>query len=173
MRKAIYVLPVALSAAGVLLLALPASAAETVDTDATVAVTGGTLDVSAPAGPVALGTITASPVAQTIGGLLGDVTVTDGRGGTAGWAVTVSATPVAGLTPGSGLTYTTAAAAVTGSVSVAPAAADTNILVSSAVQTATAVSGANTAVWSPTITVELPAGALVGTYSSTITHSVA
>jgi len=168
MRKAMLVLPVVLSAAGALVLAVPASAA---DSDVTVEVTAGELSISAPVGSVSLGTAAASPDAQSIGALLGDVTVTDGRGGVADWVVDVSASDLVGPTLGGGISYTTPVAATTGTVEVV-AANSADILVSSTVQTASAVSGANTAVWSPTITVTLPAGAQVGTYTSTVTHSV-
>ncbi|MBU4337538.1 MAG: hypothetical protein KJ548_13345 [Actinobacteria bacterium] len=169
MRKSMFVLPLVLGAAGGMAMAGPAAAA---DSDVTVEVTAGTLSISAPAAPVDLGTVTASTTAQTVAAPLGDVTVTDTRGGVDGWVAAVAASPVLGTTLGGQISYTTPAAVVVG-VSTVTNADAADILTSSNVQTASAVSGANTAVWSPSISVTLPAGAQVGTYTSVVTHSVA
>lgn len=169
MRKAMLFIPIAVSAVGTLAFALPAAAA---DSPVTAAVGAGELSISAPTESVPLGTATASPEAQEIGAPLGEVTVTDDRGGVAGWVVTVSATALTGPTLGGAISYATPVADVTGNVEVAATDA-ADILTSSAVQTGTAVSGANSAVWDPVVTVTLPAGAQVGTYSSVVTHSVA
>lgn len=170
MRKSMLILPVALSVAGALVLAGPASAA---DTDVTVTVTGGTLSISAPAAAVSLGTFVASVESQQASAQLGNVTVTDNRGGIAGWTAAAGASafsdgPSAGLL----ISYTTPTAVVTGATATVTPADSADLFVSSTVQTASAVSGAHAAVWNPTVTVTLPAGARVGTYTSTITHSV-
>lgn len=169
MRTSMFVLPLVLGAAGALVMAGPAVAA---DSDVTVEVAAGTLSISAPSASVDLGTVTASPATQVIAAPLGDVTVTDNRGGVDGWVVAVVASPLTGTTLGGLISYTTPAAVVVG-VSTVTNVDAADILTSSTVQTATAVSGANTAVWSPSISVTLPAGAQVGTYTSVVTHSVA
>jgi hypothetical protein len=72
--------------------ALPAGAAGTGSTTAVIELVGGTLDISVPAGPVALasGAVTDTPVS----GQLGTVTVTDTRAADpASWTASVSATP--------------------------------------------------------------------------------
>lgn len=177
MRKSIVIIPIAAALAAALSYAPPAAAAASGSTPVTLAVNGGTLDISVPAGPVALGAVTASTSAQTITSALGNFTVTDGRAGTAGWTVTAGAVDFTGpqtisvSAPGSS-TYTPGAATVTGTATVTsnnlspmyPAAP---------VQVATGVIGINTAVWNPIISVTIPANTLAGTYSSTITHSVA
>lgn len=170
MRKSMLILPVALSVAGALVLAGPASAA---DTDVTVQVAAGSLSISAPTGPVSLGTPEASAAVQSVNAELGDVTVTDNRGGIAGWTATAIASAFRGG-PSAGLliSYATPTAVVTGATATVTAADSSDLFVSSNVQTASAVSGAHAAVWNPTVTVTLPAGARVGTYTSTITHSV-
>jgi hypothetical protein len=169
MRKSMIILPLALGTAGALLLAAPASAADSI---VTVEVTAGELAISAPEGSFDLGSAEASTDELEIGLALGDVVVTDDRGEQAEWAVTVLATELDGPTEGGLISYATPDAVPVGIVTVTAANA-ADILTTSTVQTATAVSGANAATWSPTITVTLPEGAQVGVYTSTITHSVA
>lgn len=111
-----------IAGAAVVVLAspMPASAA---DTPVTVQVSSGTLDISVPAGPVNLGTVAVSGSPQQVSSLLGNVTVTDGRGGTAGWTATASAVDFTGpqnisvSAPGSS-SYTTPAASVSGTANV-------------------------------------------------------
>ncbi|MFD9282411.1 hypothetical protein ACFWD7_34940 [Streptomyces mirabilis] len=162
------------AAVAVLASPMPASAA---DTPVTVQVSSGTLDISVPTGPVNLGTVAASGSPQSVSSQLGNVTVTDGRGGTAGWTATASAVDFTGpqnisvSAPGSS-SYTTPLASVSGTATVTPS--DLNPLYPPGpVQVATGVSGINSATWNPTIHLTVPANALAGTYSSTITHSVA
>ena len=160
--------------AGVLTLAVPAFAA---DTPVTVQITGGALSISAPAGPVNLGTAAASSSPQSITGQLGAVLVSDQRAGIAGWVATAGSTnfttavtggvPIAAGT----VTYTPGAATVTGTATVTPANL-TSMATPGTVQTATAVVGVNTASWNPSIMVPVPGGAVAGTYGATITHSV-
>lgn len=137
----------------------------------TLAVTTGTIDITVPTGPVSLGTVAASSSPQTVSAQLGNVTVTDNRGGTTGWVVTANGVDFTGpqsisvSAPGSS-SYSTPAATVTGTATVN--ASNLNPLYPPGpVQTATGVSGINTAVWNPTISVTIPADALAGTYSST------
>jgi hypothetical protein len=162
--------------AGVLTLAVPASAATASDTPVTVEVTGGDLTISAPTQSVDLGSVVTNDAAQTVSARLGNVTVTDIRGGTAGWTATASATDFTGpqtiSTSTFGLVvYTPPQATVTGSATVAPTT-ESSLYPGGRVQDATAVTGNNTATWDPTIAVTIPANALAGTYSTSITHSV-
>jgi hypothetical protein len=87
-------IPAAVAAGALLVIAtaLPAAAAPTAGTPAVIELTGGTLDISVPAGPVALasGAVTDT----TVSGQLGAVTVTDSRAADpAAWTASVSATP--------------------------------------------------------------------------------
>jgi hypothetical protein len=142
-------------------IAIPAEAAVTGGTPATFTLNAGALSITAPAGPVS--------------GSLGSVTVSDQRGGTTTWIVSVISgafTPSAGpADPASNLSY--AAGAVTDSANVvATAVAATDLTGQSTVMTG-ASSGISTATWNPTITVIVPANFAPGTYGATITHSVA
>jgi hypothetical protein len=162
--------------AGVLTLAVPASAATASNTPVTVEVTGGDLTISAPTQSVGLGSVVTSTSAQTVTALLGNVAVTDNRAGTAGWTATASATDFTGpqsistSTFGS-MVYTPPQATVTGSATVTPSTEST-MYPGGRVQDATNVVGSNTATWDPTIAVTIPANAEAGTYSTSITHSV-
>ena len=162
--------------AGILALAVPASAATASDTPVTVEVSGGGLSISAPTGSVDLGSVAASSNAQVVSNSIGTIRVTDTRAGTAGWVATVGATDFTGpqhisVSTAGSVTYTPGQATVTGTANVTPTTED-HLYPTSPVQTATGVSGSNTAAWSPVIAVTIPASALVGTYSTTITHSV-
>lgn len=173
MHRTRIVIPIIASAGLALLCAAPASAA----TDANFSITGGALSITAPTGaPVALGSAPASAAAQSIGAALGDVTVTDGRGGVAGWVASVISTAFTPPAPAiavsaNAVTYTTPVATKTGTSTVTAQDAPSPIGVKP-VQTATGVSGANSATWNPTVTVLVPAGAQPGVYSATLTHSV-
>ncbi|GAX54230.1 hypothetical protein [Streptomyces olivochromogenes] len=178
MRRRQIAIPLLVGALGVLPLAAPASAAGSGSTPVTVTVTTGTLDITVPAGPVSLGTVPALATAQTVSAQLGNVTVTDSRGGTTGWVVTANGNDFVGpsstisVSAAGSSSYTSPAAAVTGTANVAPS--DLNPLYPPGpVQTATGVAGVNTATWNPTITLNLPANTVAGTYTSTIVHSVA
>jgi hypothetical protein len=162
--------------AGALTLAVPAFATTASSTPVTVEVTGGDLTISAPTQSVDLGSVVTSDTAQTVRALLGNVTVTDNRGGTAGWTATASATDFTGpqtiSTSTYGLVvYTASQATVTGAATVTPSTEST-LYPGGRVQDATDVNGSNTATWDPTIAVTVPANALAGTYSTSITHSV-
>ncbi|WP_331740185.1 WxL domain-containing protein (plasmid) [Streptomyces sp. NBC_01005] len=177
MRRSIAAASLVTGLVAALAYPLPASADQSGTTPVTLAVTTGTIDITVPTGPVSLGTVAASSSPQTVSAQLGNVTVTDNRGGTTGWVVTANGVDFTGpqsisvSAPGSS-SYSTPAATVTGTATVN--ASNLNPLYPPGpVQTATGVSGINTAVWNPTISVTIPADALAGTYSSTITHSVA
>jgi hypothetical protein len=160
------------SLAGVVLLAAPAHA---VDTPATIQINAGELSISAPVGTIASTPIDASIAAQSVAFALGDVTVSDAFGGTAGWSASVLITPFVSATgsiPVTDGTYALGAVAQTGVVTVTPTDLATLGAADATVATGTAASGVNTAVWNPTITVPIPESALAGTYTSTVTHSV-
>jgi hypothetical protein len=176
MRKKLLVLPLVIGVIGALTLGAPAQADTTGGTPITFEVTGGALAITVPAGPVSLGSVAASASAQTVSAQLGTITVTDSRGGTAGWTVTAGATDFAGPqnvsvgTPG-GSSYITPGASITGVSNVAATSLN-SLYPPSAVQIATGVAGVNSATWNPTVSVTIPANAVTGTYSTIITHSV-
>lgn len=176
MRTHSFSLPLAAGILAALAVADPAAAATTGTTPVTFEVTGGALSITVPAGPVDLGSVTASSSAQTVSASLGNVTVTDGRGGTTGWTVTASAVDFTGpqnisvSAPGSS-SYTPGPITTTGTVQ-ATGSVLSPLYPPGTVVTGTGVSGINTATWNPTISVTVPGGALIGTYSSTITHDV-
>lgn len=150
-------------------LALPAAAD---DTATTFTLTGGDLTLSV--GAAAALTDEASGVdANTITGSLGAVTVTDARGGSAGWVTSAASSTFTGvgLSVSDDVVYTTGVVAETGTNTVA-AASGLSITSSQPVATATAVSGNNTASWDPTLDVSMPAGALAGDYAGTVTTSL-
>ena len=162
---------IAAATAGVLLvgLALPASAD---DTTTTFTLTGGELTLSV--SPTAALTDEASGVdANTITGTLGAVTVTDARGGTAGWVTSAASSTFtgAGLSVSDDVAYSTGTVTETGTNSIAPASA-LSIATVQSVATATAVSGNNPAAWDPTLDVSMPAGSLAGDYTGTVTTSL-
>lgn len=159
-------------------MALPASAAPTDPTNLSVEVNGGDLAIdggTAPAGA------TLDP-GQMANFTLTDVTVTDTRAGVEGWTASVFMSPFESvstgtLAPASAL-YTPELAALTGTSTVAEAAAGVSVLGATdvgtavAVQTATGVTGNNTAIWGAVLAIEVPAQALADTYTATLTHSV-
>jgi hypothetical protein len=160
--------------AGVLALAVPASAATAATTPVTVEVTGGALGISAPVLSVDLGSVSGSASAQTVTGSLGPVVVTDLRAGILGWVTSAGSTDFTGGAgiPATAETYTPGTAIVVGHATVTPITLTGMTAGGGTVQTATAVIGVNTATWTPTIAVVIPAGAVAATYSATITHSV-
>ena len=146
-------------------------------TTATFTLTAGTLSISAPAGPVALGASqVASTSARTFTGQLGTVTVTDERGGATGWVASVIVTAFAPVPAN------TAVPAV--NVSYGPGTITLSALVTTATPVTTDLTGVSpvvngtstrlsTASWNPTISIVVPANSAPGVYSGTITHSVA
>ncbi|MHA6784272.1 hypothetical protein ACVGOW_25240 [Pseudonocardia saturnea] len=177
MAKATAILATVVASTALLLAAAgTASADVTVPTPLTFQITGGALAITAPAGPVSLGSAQTSPLAQDISSPLGNVTVTDLRGGVAGWVASAISTAFTAAAPtpavpASALDYTTPAATVTGPATVTPSSA-VGLAGANVVQTATGVTGSHTAVWNPTLTVHVPAGAQVALYSATLTQSV-
>jgi hypothetical protein len=172
MRKiTLAIIPIVASAA-LLLTAVPAYAA---GTGTTFELLGGTLTISAPAGPVSLGTATPSPLAQPIQGSLGNVTVSDSRGNILGWVTTaLSSNFVSGAltaVPATAVSYGLSVANVSGTAVVAGTAA-VGLAAAKTVETATGVLGAHTATWDPQITILVPGSAQAGLYTATLTHSV-
>jgi hypothetical protein len=159
--------------AGVLALAVPASAATTAGTPVTVEITGGLLGITVPVG-ADLGTVAASASAQTVTAPLGIVLVTDLRGGLLGWVTTAGSTDFTGGSgiPASAETYTPGTTTVVGHATVTPVTLTAMTAGGGTVQTASSVIGVNTASWIPSIAVTIPAGAVAATYSATITPSV-
>jgi hypothetical protein len=162
---------VALLAAGT----LPAFAGTTSDTETTFTLDAGTIDIAVQADASLTDAYSGAPF---ITGTLGDVTVTDGRGGTVGW--TASAKSSAFLRAGGITTASTAVRYNSGTVdktgSVTADSLGTKTLAMAAptpVVTGTAVTGNNTATWNPTLTVDLPSDSLAGDYTGTVTTSVA
>jgi hypothetical protein len=175
MRTSTVLLPV-IAVAGALAFAVPASADPSGGTPVTFAVNGATLDVSVPTDTVDLGSVTASAMSQVVTAHLGRVTVTDGRGGTAGWVASASATDFTGpqnisVSGTDSSHYDSPRAEVTGNAAVASSDLDA-LYPGGAVQTATGVDGVNAASWDPTISVTIPAEAVVGRYDGMVTHSV-
>ena len=162
----------AASAALVGSIALPASAAPTADTTATVEVPVGSLSISAPAG-ADLATITPGGTASAT---LTGIQVSDTRAGEAGWAASVTLSDFVGDTPtnvipATAATYTPGAAVVAGTSTV-EATAQSGLATAKTVQAATGVVGNNTATWSADLGVTAPANALADNYTATLTHSV-
>ncbi|HEV2637069.1 MAG TPA: hypothetical protein VGX23_18080 [Actinocrinis sp.] len=178
MRMRTLALPLAAGLATVVVAAgAPAQAATTGSTPVTFEVTGGALSITVPVGPVDLGSVPVSVTPQDVSAQLGNVTVTDARGGTAGWTVTAGGVDFIGPSstvsvsaPGSS-SYNPGPINTTGNV-VATGTILTPIYPPGTVVQGNLVSGVNTATWNPTITVTVPGNTLVGQYTSTITHSV-
>ncbi|MDQ0743040.1 hypothetical protein QFZ62_000348 [Clavibacter sp. B3I6] len=174
-----HILPIAGTAATLLLvlgIANPAAAATDGGTPVSVEVVGGALSITVPAATVSLGSVNESSSAQTVSAALGLVTVSDYRGGNAGWTVSASANDFTGpqnISVNGATTsgYDAPEANTVGVVTVAPSDL-AGLYPGGAVQTATNVAGANSASWSPTISLGIPAGTLAGTYSTILTHSV-
>ncbi len=156
-------------------IAAPASAAPT---PVTITITGGSLEITVPAGPVVLGTIVNTVDGGTVSGQLGVVQVSDARNAAAGsgWvasAISTAFTPPAG--PAIAASAVAYAAGTITKVGTATYTANdpTDLTGVSPVVTATGITGDNSATWNPTITVTVPGGMASGVYSATITHSVA
>jgi hypothetical protein len=176
MRRSVLAMSLAAGVACAVPLSTSATAATSGDTPVTLEVVNGELSIEVPNGPVDLGSVPVSTSAQTVSAQLGNVVVTDGRGGTADWNVTAHGVDFTGpqnisvSAPGSS-TYNAPAATTTGTVTVTSHDLSP-IYPPGVVQAATGVSGINTATWNPTISIQVPANTLAGNYSSTITHSV-
>jgi len=157
----------------------PASAASGASlTTATVTVTGGVLEISAPTTAGNLGTRADTVNGGTISGPLGAVQVSDARSAAAGsgWVATAIATaftpPAGPAIPASAVAYTAGPITKVGTATYT-ANDPTNLTGVAPVVTATGITGDNSATWNPTITVTVGGGMAAGVYSATITHSVA
>jgi hypothetical protein len=145
------------------------------DTTMTLTVTGGGLNISAPAS-IAFGSITSGATATVT---MGSVTVTDLRGVAAGgvWVTTAIATPLTKVDLSSTIQpnvigYAAGSFTHTGTVTLAKT--DASDLTSAfAVVSASAITGGNSASWTPTMTVDVPIGTPNGAYSGSVTQSVA
>lgn len=157
-----------------------AATAATGSTTATFALTGGALSITVPASTVALNTGVVSAGAATAAGLLGPVTVTDGRGQLLNsWAMTVSSTPfTTGTLPTAD--ETVAAANIAYTSGAATTHTGLGLFVPTLVPTAlgadasyVGAAGNSSTTWDPTLTFTLLSSQVAGTYSGTVTHSVA
>jgi hypothetical protein len=163
-------------------IAAQAATASSGPTTTTFSVSGGSLNITAPAS-ASLGT--AAIGAANVSGSLGTVTVTDQRASLSLASWTASATSSAFTTGQASPNETIPATDVgynpgvqtnqTGIGVFAPGVltALTNISTPQTAYTAVAEVGATSVSWNPTITVTLPSSVVAGTYTGTITHSVA
>jgi hypothetical protein len=160
-------------------IALPATAAGSGTTSATVTVAGGALAITVP-GVANLGTRVNTVGGGTISGQLGQVQVSDARSAAAGsgWVASVISsafTPLAGpAIAASAVSYDADA-----TLPIAKVGTATYICINQpdltgvvAAVNATGITGDNSATWDPTIKVDIPGGMAAGVYSATITHSV-
>ncbi len=180
MRKAVVATAVVGAAAAAALLAGQPAQAQSV----TFSLTAGSLSITEP------GTATLTPGAlsgvlgSSFTGQLGSTTVTDQRGGVAGWATTIAQTTAFSngtttIPVGNTKAYvtglivpTSGVATVTSGLYVSQA---TGLTLSGTGQTfvsATAVLGNNTTSFNPTIAVTVPSDATAGNYSGVITQTV-
>ncbi|WLQ07094.1 hypothetical protein [Arthrobacter oryzae] len=153
-------------------LALPASAADTTATSATVQIEAGSLAISAPLGASLSALTPGGSAAATLTG----IEVIDTRAGTGNWAASVALTDFVGATPtniipATAATYTPAVAVESGTSTVAPST-QSDLTVAKPVQSATGVVGNNTATWDASLSVIAPPNALADVYTATLTHSV-
>ncbi|MEV6368593.1 hypothetical protein [Micromonospora musae] len=175
---------IAATAAMVGLLATPAAAAPTDDTDSTFEVLVGTLDVVTPA----TADLGSGAPGGTITSALGTVSVSDTRAAAdASWTASVTATDfqTGGGTPeetvlASEIDYWSGPALTTTGTGTftpgQPAAGDAEALDSTTpldAFTHTGGTGSNTATWNPTLVVNVPLDSIAGEYTGTVTHSVA
>ncbi|GIH67117.1 hypothetical protein [Microbispora siamensis] len=157
------------------LAVLTSPAADAADTTVTFTVTSGALTITAPAGPVSLGS---APAGGTVSGPIGTVTVTDARGGvpTSDWTARVSSTAFVGASdtiPASAATYTPGPGTLlVGNGALTPGPGGT-LDVQRVAMTYTGGTGNSQASWHPTISVTIPLSADLGAYTGTVTHSVA
>lgn len=175
----------ALAAGSVAAFVLPAavsSAATSSNTTLQINITGGAISISAPAGPVVLGSgnLTSGTLSGTFSGTVGPVTVTDNRGVLAAswtvnaaftnWHPSSAGTNTTADVPSSSTLYTTGTSTGGNAVFVglASAAGLGSLL---PVASATGV-GINSATWNPTVAVPQASFTVADTYTATLTHSV-
>jgi hypothetical protein len=167
------------AAAGILTLgiAVPASAADTGSTTATITLAAGVISITVPVTAGNLGTRSNTVGGGVISGPLGQVQVSDARTAAAGsgWVTSVISTaftPAAGpAIPASAVGYTAGTITKVGTATYT-ANDPTDLTASVPAVTATGITGDNSATWNPTISVTVPGGMAPGVYSATITHSV-
>jgi hypothetical protein len=152
------------------MVAIPAAGA----TPAVFTMTAGALSISAPSASANFGSQSVSNSSQTITGSLGNVTVSDQRGGVTTWIASVISTaftPAAGpAVPASNVSYDAGSFSATGVVPTKIAAPD---LTGVTPVVSGASSGISSVTWNPTISILAPANLAPGVYTATITHSVA
>lgn len=182
MRKLFVGAVAAGSLAALMLPAGAANAALTSDTTLQINITGGVLAITAPVGPIVLGSgdLTTGTLPGTFSGTVGPVTVNDNRGTLlASWAVNAAFTDwhpsAAGANTDGDVSaattlYTTGTQTAGNSVFVglASAASLGSVL---PVASGTGV-GINSATWNPTVAVPSAGFTVADTYTSTLTHSV-
>ncbi|MBM9469182.1 hypothetical protein [Nakamurella leprariae] len=172
MKKSVFAVA-GIAAASMVLFALPAAAE---DTEVTLEVTGGALEITVPT-TADLGTWSITGADQTVSVSLGSVSVADLRGGTADYEVQVGMTPLTdtvggGTLPESLVTYDPGAVnATTGGVTVGTASVITMDNIAQTVFDVSGVNGYNVVSWTPELSVDVPAGVLAGSYEMTFTHS--
>ncbi len=159
------------------LFALSMTAPAFAVTTATITVTGGVLEISAPTGSVDLGTIVNTVEGGTINGSLGEVHVSDARSAAAGsgWVASVISsafTPAAGPTVAASAVGYTAGVITKVGTATYTANDPADLTAASPAVTATGITGDNSATWNPTINILVPGGTAAGEYTATITHSV-
>jgi hypothetical protein len=150
--------------------ATPANAADTI---VTFNVTSGGLTITAPAGPVSLGS---GAPGSTFGAQIGTVTVFDLRGlAVSGWTATVSASNFTAVgfpsIGSSAFFYEPGAGITTGNGTLTPGADGVMTNPRTAFTYAGGV-GSSTSTWNPDIDVTVPGTAGVATYTGEVVHSV-
>jgi hypothetical protein len=164
-----------LAGSTITLTLLAAPSADAADTVVTFTVTSGTLSVTAPTGPVSLGSGAAG---TTLSGALGLVEVRDARGGvpTSDWIARVSTAGFnagASTIPGANATYSPGPPTIdTGNGTATPGTTG-NLSSQRIAMTYTGGTGNSEVDWTPTLSVDIPLTATLGNYSGTVTHSVA
>jgi hypothetical protein len=164
-----------LALAAVAATAGPALAAGSATTPTSFQVNAGALSISAPAS-VTFAAVTAG--ATTVGGQIGNVTVTDNRGLLIGlWTATVTSTDFVSTNttiPAANINYSAGTASTTGNISLnAPGAGPLSNSTALTAQSSISLLGSGTATWNPTLAITIPLSATAGTYVATLTHSVA
>ncbi|WP_204073839.1 hypothetical protein [Planotetraspora phitsanulokensis] len=166
----------ALIAGSTLALAtLTGQSAEAADTTVTFTVTSGALTITAPAGPVSLGSTTAG---NSVSGPLGTVRVTDARGGTptSDWIARVSSTSFVGPSDtiaASAAVYTPGAGTLLVGNGTLTSGTPGSLGAQRVAMTYTGGTGNSDATWDPTLLIAVPLSVGLGTYTGTVTHSVA
>jgi len=168
---------IALLSLGLMISAFEATGARATDV---------TLTISNPVAPVGSLSISTPPTFSygttiansTLVKQMGPVTVTDDRGWTTGWIVSVIASALTNQSPPANTIIPTAMSYSSGlflktGTGILVEQDQTDLTGELSVVTETSTVGIMTATWNPTMTLVIPAGAANGTYTGTITQSVA